>query len=106
MPESDLFEEMLAAYPAEKRELARAVYYRFADGDSTADIGDRIAQYYADNCIGEESVRAQTAAMTQTTGLVNDGRMLAARDVGGLKKFWIHGNPKEPRESHLAAAQR
>jgi hypothetical protein len=35
MPESDLFEEMLAAYPAEKRELARAVYYRFADGDST-----------------------------------------------------------------------
>ncbi|HEY5233992.1 MAG TPA: hypothetical protein VIK35_10710 [Verrucomicrobiae bacterium] len=35
MPESELFEEMLAAYPAEKRELARAVYYRFADGDST-----------------------------------------------------------------------
>jgi hypothetical protein len=35
MPESELFEEMLAAYPAEKRGLARAVYYRFADGDST-----------------------------------------------------------------------
>jgi hypothetical protein len=35
MAESDLFEEMLAAYPAEKRELARAVYHRFADGDST-----------------------------------------------------------------------
>jgi hypothetical protein len=35
MAESDLFEEMLAAYPAEKREMARAVYYRFADGDST-----------------------------------------------------------------------
>jgi len=35
MLESDLFEEMLAAYPAEKRELARAVYYRFAEGDST-----------------------------------------------------------------------
>jgi len=35
MAESDLFEEMLAAYPAEKRELARTVYYRFADGDST-----------------------------------------------------------------------
>ena len=35
MAESDLFEEMLAAYPAEKRELARAFYYRFADGDST-----------------------------------------------------------------------
>ena len=26
---------MLATYPAEKRELARAVYHRFADGDST-----------------------------------------------------------------------
>jgi hypothetical protein len=35
MAGSDLFEEMLAAYPAEKRELARAVYHRFADGDST-----------------------------------------------------------------------
>lgn len=31
----DLFEELLAAYPAEKRELARQVYYRFAEGDST-----------------------------------------------------------------------
>jgi hypothetical protein len=34
MAGSDLFEEMLATYPAEKRELARAVYHRFADGDS------------------------------------------------------------------------
>src|SRR5947207_12412560 len=30
-----LFEELLAAYPAEKRELARQVYCRFAEGDST-----------------------------------------------------------------------
>jgi len=35
MAEPDLFEEMLATYPAEKRELARQVYQRFADGDST-----------------------------------------------------------------------
>ena len=35
MAETDLFEEMLATYPAEKRELARQVYQRFADGDST-----------------------------------------------------------------------
>ena len=34
MNESKLFEEMLSTYPAEKRELARAVYHRFADGDS------------------------------------------------------------------------
>jgi hypothetical protein len=35
MTEPDLFEEMLATCPAEKRELAREVYHRFADGDST-----------------------------------------------------------------------
>jgi hypothetical protein len=35
MAESDLFEAMLATYPAEKRELARQVYHRFADGDSS-----------------------------------------------------------------------
>ncbi len=35
MAETDLFEEMLATYPAEKRERAREVYHRFADGDST-----------------------------------------------------------------------
>jgi hypothetical protein len=32
--EPHLFEEMLTTYPAEKRELARMVYHRFADGDS------------------------------------------------------------------------
>lgn len=31
----DLFEELLATYPAEKREVARLVYHRFAEGDST-----------------------------------------------------------------------
>ena len=35
MNEPDYFEEMLASYPAEKRELARKVCQRFADGDST-----------------------------------------------------------------------
>ncbi|HEV2328844.1 MAG TPA: hypothetical protein VGY56_08675 [Verrucomicrobiae bacterium] len=35
MAKTDLFEEMLASYPAEKRELAREVYHRFADGDSS-----------------------------------------------------------------------
>lgn len=35
MLNSDLFEELLATYPTEKRELARQVYYRFAEGDST-----------------------------------------------------------------------
>ncbi len=35
MLKADLFEELLATYPAEKRELARKVYSRFAEGDST-----------------------------------------------------------------------
>ncbi len=35
MNNPDLFEEMLSTYPAENRELARQVYQRFADGDST-----------------------------------------------------------------------
>lgn len=35
MTDRDLFNEMLAAYPAEKRELAREVFHRFADGDSS-----------------------------------------------------------------------
>jgi hypothetical protein len=30
-----MFEELLATYPAEKRDLARQVYSRFAEGDST-----------------------------------------------------------------------
>src|SRR5437762_10382410 len=35
MLKTDLFEDLLATYPAEKRELARQVYSRFAEGDST-----------------------------------------------------------------------
>ena len=31
----ELFEELLTAYPAEKRDLARQVYCRFSEGDST-----------------------------------------------------------------------
>jgi hypothetical protein len=34
MAKTEFFEEMLATYPAEKRELARQVYHRFAEGDS------------------------------------------------------------------------
>jgi hypothetical protein len=28
---------------------------------------------------------------------------MAAREVGGLKKGWLHGGSKEPRPEHLAA---
>jgi hypothetical protein len=32
--------------------------------------------------------------------------MIAAREVGGLKKGWLHGGSKEAREAHLAAQAR
>jgi hypothetical protein len=31
--------------------------------------------------------------------------LAAAREVGGLEKFWIHGAPEEPRPEHEAAAR-
>jgi hypothetical protein len=75
-------------------------------GESTVELGDRIAEYYAANCVGETAVRPMTAAATQTSGLVNQGQHMAALEVGGLEKFWIHGNPNEPRDAHLDAALR
>jgi hypothetical protein len=95
----------LKANATTEEDLRAILSKSFTDGLSTAEMGDKIAEYYAANCIGDDSARAATAAMTQTTGIVNDGRMIAAREAGGLKKFWIHGNPAEPRESHLAAAK-
>lgn len=71
-------------------------------GDSSALIGDAIADYYRKQ-IGENAARPQTAARTQMAGIVNDGQMAAARDAGNLKKIWIHGNPEESRPAHEAA---
>lgn len=75
----------------------------FEEGLTTVQMADKIAEYYAANGVGEESIRSQTAAMTQTTGLVNDGKMIAANDVGGLLKGWLHGGSKDARPAHLAA---
>jgi hypothetical protein len=74
----------------------------FAEGDTTVQLGERIAEYYRAH-VGETSARPMTAARTQTTGIVNDGRMLAARQAGGLLKGWLHGGSRDPREAHLAA---
>jgi hypothetical protein len=32
--------------------------------------------------------------------------MIAAREVGGLKKAWSHGNPTEPRANHVEMERR
>jgi len=84
------------------REIIRA---GFAEGDTTAQLGERLAAYYRDQ-VGEEKARPMTAAATQTTGIVNDGRMIAARSVGGLRKGWLHGGSREPRSAHVDAQTR
>jgi hypothetical protein len=83
--------------------LRGIIQKNFEAGGTTLELGDAIAGYYKDHCVGAESVRPMTAARTQTAGIVNEGRMLAAEEVGGLKKGWLHGGSKEPRESHMAA---
>ncbi len=75
------------------------------EGLTVSDTADRIAEYYNTNCVGTDRARPMTAARTQTAGIVNDGQLAAAKAVGGLKKFWIHGSPEEPRESHVRAAR-
>lgn len=74
------------------------------EGLGMAETSDLIDAYYRENCIGENTHRPLTAARTETAGIVNDGRMLAARKVGGgLRKGWLHGAPDEPRPAHLDA---
>jgi hypothetical protein len=87
-------------------DLRAIIRTSFEDGLSSAEMGDRMAEYYANNCVGETSARPMTAARTQTAGIVNDGRLAAAMEVGGLLKGWGHGNPNEPREAHIAAAEK
>lgn len=86
--------------------LREIIKTSFEEGLTTRDMGDRIAKYYADNCVGEGAARPMTAARTQTSGIINEGRMASAEKVGGVKKIWIHGSPNEPRPSHLEAAKR
>lgn len=87
-------------------ELRKILGEAVAAGDSAAQLGDRIADYYNANAAGETTARPQTAARTQINGLVNDGRMAAANKVKGLKKAWLHGGSAEAREAHLSAAAR
>lgn len=82
------------------RDVIRAA---FEEGDNPAQLADRIDEYYKAHCAGETSHRPMTAARTQTAGIVNEGRLLAANAVGGLKKGWLHGAPEEARPEHLDA---
>ena len=69
----DLFEELLATYPAEKRELARQVYYRFAEGDSTQFFTQLfivldIYAHYAER-VPQAVIEANQSAQTNLTKL-------------------------------------
>lgn len=76
----------------------------FQEGETVAQLTDRVAEYYAAHCEGADSARASTAAATQTTGIVNDAQMLAAEKAGGLLKFWIAAEDEATRPAHAAAA--
>lgn len=86
--------------------LRTIIQQSFADGWSTAEMGDRIAAYFNENCVGEKLARPQVAAMAQTNGIVNESRMMAAKEVGGLRKGWLHGNSDQPRPGHISAQER
>ena len=88
-----------------ERQLRDLIRTAFIEGDTTTQLGDRLADYYHNN-VGEAKARPMTAARTQTTGIVNDGRMLAAREAGGLLKGWLHGGSSQARDAHLAAQAR
>jgi len=79
----DYFEEMLASYPAEKRELARMVCHRFADGDSTqffsqlllvldvharyvAQLPQKVVAANADTLATIQDVREEVAMLAKT----------------------------------------
>ncbi len=83
MTNPDLFEEMLATYPAEKRELAREIHHRFADGDSgqfftqlllVLDVYARYAEHIpirmisanADSLATVQELREEIAAIAKT----------------------------------------
>ena len=83
--------------------LRRILADSFAEGDTPAMLADRIDAYYAEHAKGPTAPRPMTAALTQTNGVVNEGRLLAANFAGGLLKGWLHGSSEDPRPAHVAA---
>ncbi|GEM_PF-5452126 len=85
-----------------EQDLRQLLRQSIDGGDTVQQLADNIREYY--NLHGKaDKARPQTAARTQVAGAVNDGRMAAALEVGGLLKYWLHGDPQEPRDAHVAA---
>jgi len=75
------FEELLATYPAEKRELARRVYQRFAEGDSTEFFTQLflvldVYAHYAER-VPQAVIEANQSAQAQFTRLRDEISLLA-----------------------------
>ena len=85
-----------------REDLRGILEQSFQEGWTNTQLSDAIGAYYKER-MGADKARPQTAARTQVAGVVNDGRLLAAKEVGGLKKGWLHGGSEEPRPEHLAA---
>ena len=78
---SEAFEELLATYPADKRELARRVYQRFAEGDSTEFFTQLflvldIYAHYAER-VPQAVIEANQSAQAQFTRLRDEIGLLA-----------------------------
>jgi phage portal protein BeeE len=86
-----------------QEDLRKIIGDAFQEGLSTVDMGDKIAEYYNAHCIGEDAARPMTAARTQTSGIINEGRNMAANEVGGLVKHWVLGGSETHRPGHEAA---
>ena len=74
MHEPDYFEEMLATYPAEKRELARLVYRRFADGDSAQFFTQLVLVLDVDARYVERIPKAAVQAHQDSFAILQDTR--------------------------------
>lgn len=78
---TDAFEELLASYPSDKRELARRVYQRFAEGDSTEFFTQLflvldIYAHYAER-VPQAVIQANQSAQVQFTRLRDEIGLLA-----------------------------
>jgi hypothetical protein len=77
-----VFEEMLAQYPAEKRELARAAFNRFADGDTT--------QFFTQLFLLLDVYASYTSRMPQAVKQANEETLATLneirKEVGALAK--------------------
>jgi uncharacterized protein YukE len=68
-----IFDEMLAVYPPEKRELARAAFNRFVDGDST--------QFFTQLCLLLDVYANYTSRIPQAVKQANDETQAALNEI-------------------------